>query len=654
MKTRDLVVHAQGLELTYSTEAGSVEAIRGLDLDIAAGEFVAVEGPSGGGKSSLLNILGGIQMPTRGTYHLLGVDLSGMEEGDRTVFRGATCAFVYQDFHLLAHRAAIDSVSLPLMYQGVRSSERLQRAHVALASLGVGELAYQNASTLSGGQQQRVAIARALACSSALVIADEPTGNLDSKNTALVLDLFEKVRANGGTIVVATHEREVAERADRRIAIEDGRIVNDQGSPIGRRRTESPQPHAKNTDPRQTTTLRTPLEAPVLPRWYDLIADALGGLVARRRRFGAIVAAVAIAVALTVGVVGLSQTANSQVSAAFDARENRYVSVEQSLRREPGSSELVFQPPTPSAIVEAAARVAGVETTAVLTDYDIQSVFTWNAGSTAQVPVFVGSGDVTGAIQGSESASVSGERPAGPYAIVGHYAADSLSLGPTISQPTITVADSAPIPVASILISSPRMPELEGSIIIIDPQWGADLSATRNLVLVVTQQGAAQQVAQQMPFVVDPVKPHDLEVTAPVDPRDLRQQIESGLSSLLTVLTVLVALAAVVSLANMVLASVRQRAGEFGLRRAVGARPRDLATLVMTEATIIGVMGGVVGLALGLLGLLTAAIANRWLPVIDPLMVPIAILGGVGVGVSSGVAGAVRATGIDPAQALRH
>ena len=221
IKTENLVRH-----FTVGTQ--TVEALRGVSLDIEKGEFVAIMGPSGSGKSTLMNIIGCLDSPTSGTYYLNNKNVSTLNDDALALIRNHEIGFVFQNFHLLARNTALDNVMLPLKYAGIDKSEQEEIAMEVIKSVDLESRAHHQPSELSGGQQQRVAIARALVNKPSILFADEPTGNLDSKTGDDVMNLFKNLHKQGQTIIVITHEIEVANQAERIISIKDGKIFEDQ------------------------------------------------------------------------------------------------------------------------------------------------------------------------------------------------------------------------------------------------------------------------------------------------------------------------------------------------------------------------------------------------------------------------------------------
>jgi putative ABC transport system ATP-binding protein len=221
-------IRLDGVHKTYDLGEFQVHALRGVSFEIYPGEFVAIMGASGSGKSTLMNIIGCLDRPTRGAYFLDGKDVSGLSKSELARVRSRKIGFVFQQFNLLARTSALENVELPTIYSGVPVAEREQRAREALNRVGLAERAGHHPSQLSGGQQQRVAIARALVNSPSLLLADEPTGNLDSRTSVEIMDIFQKLNSEQGlTVVIVTHESDIAQYAKRAMEFRDGRMKKD-------------------------------------------------------------------------------------------------------------------------------------------------------------------------------------------------------------------------------------------------------------------------------------------------------------------------------------------------------------------------------------------------------------------------------------------
>jgi len=224
------IIQTQGMTKVYGTNGAAVHALRGIDLTVEQGEFVALIGPSGSGKSTLMAILGCLDLPTAGTYTLDGRQVQGLSGGELARIRNEKVGFVFQSYNLLPKASILRNVELPMLYAGVGRKERRERGMALLEKVGIADKADKLPATLSGGQRQRVAVARALANKPALLLADEPTGALDSKTGAEVLDLFRELHSQGNTLLLVTHDPSIAALAERRVEIRDGLIALAEGA----------------------------------------------------------------------------------------------------------------------------------------------------------------------------------------------------------------------------------------------------------------------------------------------------------------------------------------------------------------------------------------------------------------------------------------
>ena len=232
MEQKIPTIRLHGIRKLYRIGGETLAALDGIDLEIRRGEFAALMGPSGSGKSTLMNILGCLDRPSEGSYKLDGAEVACLSDDALAATRNKKIGFVFQNFNLLPRISALDNVALPLVYAGVGRRERMERAQEMLAAVGLSDRGAHLPNELSGGQRQRVAIARALVNDPHIIMADEPTGNLDTKSTKEIMDIFVRMHEKGHTIILVTHEPEIALRASRQLLVRDGRITRDEGKGV--------------------------------------------------------------------------------------------------------------------------------------------------------------------------------------------------------------------------------------------------------------------------------------------------------------------------------------------------------------------------------------------------------------------------------------
>lgn len=222
-----MLISIRNLNKTYIMGAEIVEALKSVSIEIEKNEYVALMGPSGSGKSTLMNLVGCLDSPTRGEYWLNGIEVSTMDDGDLAAVRNKQIGFVFQTFNLMPRLSALENVALPLVYAGMGKEDRLAKARKVLESVGLGDRVMHKPNELSGGQRQRVAVARALVNDPAIILADEPTGNLDTKTSYEIMGLFEEIHKAGNTVILVTHEQDIAQHAHRIVRLRDGLIESD-------------------------------------------------------------------------------------------------------------------------------------------------------------------------------------------------------------------------------------------------------------------------------------------------------------------------------------------------------------------------------------------------------------------------------------------
>lgn len=634
-----VTLDATHVEKTYGGRV-PVRALRDATVTIQQGEYVAIEGPSGSGKSTLLNLLALLDTPTGGTYTVDEVDVAALSDADRARLRSQTFAFIFQSFHLLENRTVVDNVALGSLYLGLSESERRRAALEALGFVGLEHKADQKANNLSGGERQRVAIARAITSRAAVVVADEPTGNLDTANGEAVMETLERLGSSGTTIIVVTHDERVASRASRRLHVVDG-IVSETPRDSQERRTVTPQGAVG-----KSSTVRI----------VDALLDAWRGLWAKPSRTVALISSVALGVALALTTAGLAQTSQAQVSDIFDTARNQWVSITSGTA---GDSAASRQAASSESLVSIQS-LAGVESAATfVTHQDVAVSGTPQFPSTRENPAII-SRTLVGMVDKEFPAALFTVDSGGDgftslhddEAIIGEQLASEIDLGPLLASPHVWV-EGRPLKVVGILKDAGLQVGLMAAVITTE-NTAAELSAARYAsgeIRVVP--GAASQVAEQVPIAWVPAAPETVSVDAPPDPASMRAEIESNVTTMLLTLTAVALLAAVLSLTSAMTTAVFQRTGEFGLRRAMGARRLHITSLVLTESLGIGALGGIIGAYVSLLAVLVITIARQWQPVIDPTLIPLGIGGGVVVGLMGGLIATRRASAIQPSDALR-
>ncbi|SMH45856.1 macrolide transport system ATP-binding/permease protein [Rathayibacter oskolensis] len=633
----------RGVSRRYAGSAGA-PALDSVDLDLHAGEFVAVVGRSGAGKSTLLNVLGLLDSADAGEYRIAGLDVATLAEAERDALRSRTFGFVFQDSFVLPNETVARNAALPLRMRGEARDAQIGAVAEVLDEFGLLPLAEQPAGTLSGGERQRTALARAIVGRPAVILADEPTGDLDSGTTAVVMDLLVELHRSGVTVVLITHSAEVAAVAERTVRIADGRMESDTGATgAGEPRTGSPADGDSPT--------RASVRAPRARRragW--LLGDAVSALLLSPARTVGILAAFVIAVAGLVTSVGMSATAAQQItqrldSAALDQVTVRMpaVSSTEDLRRAAeaiGSLDGVLAASPRTTLPAAVARPER-----------------WIGGSsvTTDAPVLAVDRAFLDALHLSVAPRTAADwldvEDTVPVALLGRGAADDLGIPTTRTGDTIRIAGQA-VTVAGFVTSTPRDPALAESILVsltdltVPPQ--SDLH-----VVARTVPGRPAAIAESIPLAVDPGRPETVVVQTVADLRLLTRGVSSDLAANLLVISAVLLLLVCFSSATSMFLTVSARTREIALRRAVGATRRDIRGLFLVEGTAIGVAGGLSGAALGTLTTTVLSALQGWSPVVDPTSALVGVAAGVGAGALSAVGPALRAARVEPALALR-
>ena len=620
----------------------AVHALIDVDLVLRRGEWLSITGPSGSGKSTLLNILGCLDRPTSGQYVFDGIETTKLSENERAGLRSRRVGFIFQSFHLLPYRTVLENVMLAEVYRRQTGRGRRERAMEEIRRVGLEHRANFLPSKLSGGECQRVAIARALMGSPSLLLCDEPTGNLDSKNTESILDFFTELNKEGMTIVVVTHDENVARRGSRRVNMKDGQL-------FGGSETALPPP-SRARIAASGITMR------------DLVSEAIAGAIARPARMALTVLGIVIGMSALVATIGLTRTAGNRIISQFD----QLAATELFISARPGMATGTIDPRAiPWDAPERLVRLNGVVAAGLLSDVNVHDMLVSASpvvdpsNQTAfKLAVRAASPDLFRAVRADLASgrfidgghSARAER----VAILGPDAARRLGIAGVERLPAIYVGDELYL-VIGILRDVVRKPELLGSVIIPEGTARRHFSLFGpGMVVVETKIGAASLIALQARAALRPDDPRTLRVQLPQEPRRVRDDVQTDLNMMFLLLGGLSLVVGALGIANITLVGVMERTAEIGLRRAIGATRRHIAAQFLIESASMGVVGGLLGSSVGVLIVVGVSAYQVWTPVLDPLAPLLApAVGGV-IGLLSGVYPALRAAALEPAEAFRH
>ena len=642
------LLELSGINRVYGSNIQTT-ALDSIDLVVERGDFLAIVGPSGSGKSTLLNIIGLLDSPSSGTYRIRGKDTQLVGERARNRMRSSTFGFVFQASHIIGSETVATNAALALEITGVPRHTRAQRVDAALTLLGMKSQWGAIGKNLSGGERQRVSIARAIASNPDIILADEPTGALDSHNSDAVIDHLEQLNKAGATVIIITHDLAVAARARKQVILQDGRLISPESQT---------EPSVSAPPPELVNTPEKPLRRGTFARVLSLeFLRAISAHTSSPGRALVLILAFVLGAGGLVSALGTSQSAAAQVSERLSAAALDEVGVT--------SSDIQSRTAGDQSFHDAKAQLEhlnGVKTlgrSAVLSTEDAQITLLAPDSFLGQ-PTFLGTRMLADSgflqTQGAtltptNAGTLLDDFALGPMAIVGVDAAKDIGLNINRTGGRIWVA-GRPVEIAGFLTDSTRNSLLKRTVIISYAAAGS-LAGYQTSITVRTVEGYPAALATAIPLAINPGNPGSIQTTTVADLRSLRRGVAQDLGAYISAVSWLLVALSSLSAGTAMFLSVRSRAPEIALRRALGASRAAVWRLFALEGAVVGAAGGIAGAAVGLLAIIAVCQLQGWTPILSGTYVAVGVSVGVTSGLISAIYPALVAAFSNPADAIR-
>lgn len=638
------LIRLRGISKEYKNQ--DVPALSDINLDIYPGEFIAITGLSGSGKSTLLNILGLLASADTGTYTIDGKNLKDVSATDRDTLRSHYFGFIFQASHVLGYETVSKNAMLGLRTQNRPLNQRGQEASAWIAKVGLSHRATAYGRELSGGERQRLAIARAMATQPSVLLADEPTGNLDSKNAQLVFQHLQEINASGTTVILITHDPNLASQTPRQITLHDGRIIEDTGR--SQRSLLAPEGKPARSRGRAGRTSQP---------WVDDAADALNYISISPYKALTLIFAFMLGVGGLVTAQGLSATAAQAVSQtiATAALDDLKATIS------PPAASRAYENQTIGTLKDKISSYPGVKTVTAsryLSARDLSPSFLPHLSASFSGAIYAVDSNYFTYLEATVSHphalwQLDSNQP---VAFVGLQAAQELGLGNPNSGNGVIWLAGKPVTVLGYISGNSRDASATSNIYTnfsygISSQQVQQIPETE--LAIRTDPGYPAPLAEALPLIINPVAPETISVSTVGDLRSVQRGVSSNLASLVSGISWLLIFLASLTSATTLYTSVQARRAEIALRRAIGASKASILRIFLLEGTFIGLAGGIAGASLGSLGVLVVSLNLGWSPLISSGWMWLGVMIGAVTGMLSAAYPAYLAAQAQPAEAMR-